>query len=243
MSSLAVKIDRSHSGELLPAAEYLPFVQKVARRMSRRLPSHICFDDLVSAGVVGLLEAMERYDAAKVDDFTSYAEFRIKGSILDDLRRRDVMARDARIKSKQIESGICELRSELGREPEEHEIAEKLGYEVEELREKLQKLTPVRMVSIDDVNVEPGVSHNLSPFDKFAKKELIGRLAEAIRTLSERQQQVLHLYYREDLNLREIGEVLGVTESRVCQILSEATLRLRTLLAEPELGQEKEDRG
>ena len=227
---MAVPVDDSRGGALLPAAEYLPFVQKVARRMSRRLPSHIVFEDLVSAGVVGLLEAMDRYDAAKVDDFKSYAEFRIKGAILDDLRRRDVMARDARIKSKQIEAGICELRSELGREPEEHEIAGKMGFEVEELRDKLQKLTPVRVVSISDMSVDPTVSHHASPFDSFAKKELVGRLAGSIRKLSERQQQVLHLYYREDLNLREIGEVLGVTESRVCQIVSEATLRLRTLM-------------
>jgi len=202
----------------------------VAQRVARRLPSHVALDDLLSAGVVGLLESMERYDPERVTDFETYAEFRVKGAIIDELRRRDLMARDARLKAKQIEEVIRRLRQELGREPEEHEIAKRLDISAEELRTKLQKLTPVRVVSLSDLQPNRGAVENRTPFDDVARSELLMRLEQAIARLSERHQQVLQLYYKEELTLREIGEVLSVTESRVCQIVSEATVRLRSLL-------------
>jgi RNA polymerase sigma factor for flagellar operon FliA len=215
---------------LAPIEEYLPFVKRVAQRLARRLPSHIALEDLVSAGVVGLLEAMNRYDSSRVTNFEKFAEFRVKGAILDELRRRDLMARDARIESKNIESAIGELTRELSRDPEEEEIAERLDISVETLRTKLEKLTPVRVVSFTDVYPMNMPSESASPFDEFAKKELLEQMAHAITKLGERHQQVLQLYYHEDLTLKEIGRVLDVTESRVCQILSEATLRLRAIL-------------
>jgi len=225
---------QNYSGEngqgLAPIEEYLPFVKRVAQRLARRLPSHIALEDLVSAGVVGLLEAMNRYDSSRVTNFEKFAEFRVKGAILDELRRRDLMARDARIESKNIENTIGELTRELSREPEEEELAERLDISVDTLRTKLEKLTPVRVVSFTDVYPMNMPSESASPFDEFAKRELLEQMATAITKLGERHQQVLQLYYHEDLTLKEIGRVLEVTESRVCQILSEATLRLRAIL-------------
>ena len=226
----AQPLETADGAQLKSVVEYLPFVRKVAHRVARRLPAHITLDDLVGAGVVGLIEAMGRYDPTKVSDFEKYAEFRVKGSILDELRRRDLMARDARLEAKQIQQTIEGLTQEVGRQPEEDEIAERLGIDVTELRTKLEKLTPVKVMSFNEVHSDtmPGTVEN--PFEQYAKKEMIERLQQALGKLGERYQQVLFLYYQESLTLKEIGEVLDVSESRVCQIMSEATLRLRVLL-------------
>ena len=151
MASVLRSYDGEREGNLRPIEEYLPFVKRVAQRLARRLPSHIALEDLISAGVVGLLEAMSRYDSSRVTDFEKFAEFRVKGAILDDLRRRDLMARDARLESKNIENAVQDLTKELSREPEEEELAEKLDLSVPDLRKKLEKLTPVRVVSFTDV--------------------------------------------------------------------------------------------
>ncbi len=230
MSATAAVVQEKKKSGLKPVATYLPFVKKVAQRLSRRLPTHVSLDDLVSAGVVGLLEAMNRYDPERVTDFETYAEFRVKGAILDELRRRDLMARDARLEAKNIEKALNELRHIVGREPEEEELAAHLDLDVETLRAKLEKLTPVRVVSFSDLYPTNAPANSDSPFEEVARIELLERLEKAIGRLTARHQQVLQLYYREELTLREIGEVLSVTESRVCQIVSEATLRLRALL-------------
>lgn len=232
MSAAAEKHEQPRKPGLRPVASYLPFVRKVAQRLSRRLPTHVSLDDLVSAGVVGLLEAMERYDAQRVTDFETYAEFRVKGAILDELRRRDLMARDARLEAKNIEKALNELRHIVGREPEEEEVAAHLDLDVTALRSKLERLTPVRVVSFSDLYPTNAPANSDSPFEEVARIELLERLGKAISRLTARHQQVLQLYYREELTLREIGEVLSVTESRVCQIVSEATLRLRALLSD-----------
>jgi len=229
VQSGGVGVEQGDRG-LLPVQEYLPFVKKVAMRMAKRLPSHVAFEDLVSAGVVGLIEAMNRYDPEKVSEFEKYAEFRVKGAILDELRRRDLMARDARLESKNLEAVIDGLTQEYGRSPEEEEIAERLDLSVDELRTKLEKLTPVRVLSFTDVFPASAPSDEPNPFELFAQQELLEHLAKAITKLSERHQLVLQLYYKEDLTLKEIGVVLDVTESRVCQIMSEATHRLRAIL-------------
>ena len=226
----AQPLETTDKNQLKSVVEYLPFVRKVAHRVARRLPAHITLDDLVGAGVVGLLEAMGRYDPAKASDFEKYAEFRVKGSILDELRRRDLMARDARLEAKQIEQTIEGLTQEIGRPPEEDEVAERLGVEVGELRTKLEKLTPVKVMSFNEVHSDTMPGNIENPFEQYAKKEMVEQLKQALTKLGERYQQVLYLYYQESLTLKEIGEVLDVSESRVCQIMSEATLRLRVLL-------------
>ena len=231
MSSVARLVSETVEEEgLRPVQEYLPFVKKIAMRMARRLPSHIELDDLISAGLVGLMEAEKRYDVSRAINFEKFAEFRIKGAILDELRRRDLMARDARLESKNIESAINSITNDLGRQPEEEEIAQYLNISVDDLRIKMEKLTPVRVVSLGDVLPTTLPADNNNPFDNTLQNEMIERLQKAIAKLPTRQQQVLNLYYQEDLTLKEIGTVLEVTESRICQIMSEATIRLRSML-------------
>ncbi|MBI4819600.1 MAG: FliA/WhiG family RNA polymerase sigma factor [Deltaproteobacteria bacterium] len=225
MSALPESVTRKDRGS---AAEYVPLVKRVAKQVARRLPSHVGLDDLVGAGLVGLLEAYDRYDGRDSVRFEQFAEFRIRGAILDELRRRDVMARDARGEAKRIEATLGALEGELGRQAEEEELAEKLGLDVNALRKKLERVAPVRVLNIDEVLDRP--SSERGPSEQVETKELVARLAEAIAQLKPRHQQVLALYYQEDFTLKQIGEVLDVTESRVSQILSEATLRLRSLL-------------
>ena len=219
-----------YEAELKPVHEYLPFVRTIAMRVARRLPAHVELEDLISAGVVGLIESMNRYDSSRSNAFEKFAEFRIRGAILDELRRRDLMARDARLESKNLENSIDSLTRELARTPEEEEIAQRLGLDVEGLRTKMEKLTPVRVLSFTEVFPVSSVAGDDDPFDSLAKKELMAALAKGISKLNKRHQQVLALYYTEDLTLKDIGYILDVTESRVCQILSEATLRLRSML-------------
>jgi len=210
--------------------EHLPLVRKVAARIGRRLPRHVSTEDLVSAGVVGLLEARHRFDHDRQRSFAAFAEFRIRGAILDELRRRHLMARDAHRESRAIEAAVSRVTQELGRVPEEHEIAAHLGLSPEALRTKLARLTPVQVIDIHAIggaDVRPSAADT---FEEVARRELVEQLRESIDKLSERHQQILHLYYRQELKLREIGAVLGVTESRVCQLLAEVTLRLRAML-------------
>ncbi len=178
---------------------FFPYIEKVARRLARRLPAHVEIDDLVSAGVIGLMEAADRYDPKRADRFEAFAEFRIRGAMLDDLRARDTLSRDMRRLSNELRSATRKLESELGRTPDQSELASTLGLNVDELYRRQQKLSGSSVVGIDD--------------------------------LPEKMQQVLSLYYCENMNLKEIGQVLGVTESRVCQIHGEATRRLRESLS------------
>lgn len=224
--------------QAISALEHLPLVRRVARQIGRRLPSHVEQEDLVSAGVVGLLEAVERFDPSQATPFSSFAEFRVRGAILDELRRRDSISRDARAESRRIEAAIQELEKELGHVPTEDDLAKKLSQTVEGLRKTLERAAPVRILNVDEiVNI---AGFETSPFDAAARSETIAMVATAIETLSEKQQQALALYYQEELTLKQIAEVFGVTESRVSQILSEATVRIRAKLGiEPKKGRSK----
>lgn len=221
------RVKRDPSMGLGTATDYLPLVHRIARRVLRRLPSHVRLDDLISAGTVGLLEALERYRPGAEGSFESYAAFRIKGSILDELRRRDLMARDARIEAKRLERAMRDLEQDLGRPASDSEVATFLGIDLPTLHERLEKLAPVQVFDVDEMFREGVPESGESPFELVAKAQTLELLAQSIGELSEKQQQVLQLYYYENLTLKEIGEVLDVTESRVCQILSETTLRLR----------------
>jgi RNA polymerase sigma factor for flagellar operon FliA len=227
----AIKQELSHH-DLGPATDYLPLVRRVAQRLARRLPSHVALDDLLGAGVVGLLEAMDRFDPSRATEFSAYAEFRIKGAILDDLRQRDLMPRDARIEAKKVEAVVATLSHELGRPPEEEEVAQRLGMDLESLHKKLEKLIPVRVLELNESGQLSQLHDTRTPFDDAVRQQLLGRIEKAISSLSERHQQVVHLYYFESITLKNIGYVMDVSESRVCQILSSATLQLRACLRE-----------
>src|SRR3982750_3925637 len=218
------------------AAKFFPYIEKVARRLARRLPAHVEIDDLISSGVIGLMEAAERFDPKRVDRFEAFAEFRIRGAMLDDLRSRDTLSRDMRRLSNELRDATRRLEAQLGRTPDHEEIAKRLGVGVEELYARQQKLSGSSVVGIDDAG--PDLLERTSdqtaadPFEQASRREMMERLVGGIGGLPEKMQQVLSLYYCDNLNLKEIGTVLGVTESRVCQIHGEATKRLRETLGE-----------
>lgn len=218
------------------AAKFFPYIEKVARRLARRLPAHVEIDDLISSGVIGLMEAAERFDPKRLDRFEAFAEFRIRGAMLDDLRSRDTLSRDMRRLSNELREATRKLESQLGRTPDQEEIAETLGVDIDELYARQQKLSGSSVVGIDDAGpdfLERTSDDNApDPFEVTAHRETLERLVQGIETLPDKMQQVLALYYIENLNLKEIGTVLGVTESRVCQIHGEATRRLRESLNE-----------
>lgn len=223
--------------------EYAPLVKHVAGRLAVMLPPHVEFDDLVSYGMFGLVEAVERFDFERGVKFETYAAARIRGAIIDGLRSADWVPRSVRQKARELEKELIRLESRLGRAATDDEIAEALGMTVQEYDRLLAELSGVSLVSLDEVWVaDPEEESQLrlletvsnesaaSPEDTLEEKELERLLAEAIDRLPERERLVVALYYHEGLTLKEIGRVLGVTESRVCQIHTKAILRLRAYL-------------
>lgn len=227
------------------AASYVPYIRRVAYRLIRRLPPHIAVDDLISAGCEGLLDALEKFDPTRVEKFEQYAEYRVRGAMLDALRTLDPLGRNMRGQSNKLAEVIRDLGQQLGRAPEETEIATALGCTVENYRRLLEALSRTNLLSLDEMVDEYGgmcVEDPLSenPEEGAQRAELRDRLVDAINQLPERHRLVLTLYYVEDLKLREIGELLNVSESRVCQLLAEAVAKLRTLLADQEPSEEEE---
>jgi RNA polymerase sigma factor for flagellar operon FliA len=218
---------------------YLDFVRKIASRMARNLPSHVALDDLVGAGILGLIDAMERYDPEKAERFETFAEFRVKGAILDELRRYDIMARNARLKSKRLARKTQELTAVLGRPPSDVEMAKSLELTIEDYRTLVNRVGHVRVLSLDDLAADQEATNEkqlqlsapgIAPDEMSSMRELQEHLTQAISGLPERQQKILDMYYRREMTLKQIGVEVGVTESRVCQIMGEATTRLRNLL-------------
>jgi RNA polymerase sigma factor for flagellar operon FliA len=220
--------------------EQMPQVRYIARHIHDRLPQHVPIEDLVHAGVLGLIDALSRYDEGRQVQFKTYAKFRIRGAILDSLRELDWSPRDLRRKARQIEVVSARLSHELGRSATEPEIAAELGLTLDAFQHLLAELEGLDLGSFhieggdreqDDDLCEylPGNPEE-SPYFLTMKSELHQFLVRAIQELSEKEQQVLSLYYYEELTMKEAGAVLGVGESRVSQIHSLALLRLRTRL-------------
>lgn len=221
--------------------EYSPLVKFIAQKIAVRLPANIELDDLLSAGIIGLMDAIDKYDPARDNKFKTYAEFRIRGAILDELRAQDWIPRSMREKAKNIERAFSRLEQKLGRQATEEEAAKDLGMALEEFQETLHQCKSISLLSLDEVGtfangdrksllglLESG--KNFNPLVQLAGAELKDQLAQAIQELPEKQRMVLSLYYYEDLNLKEIGDVLEVTESRVSQLHTQAVLRLRAKL-------------
>lgn len=221
--------------------EYGPLVKFIAQKIAVRLPANIELDDLISAGVIGLMDAIDKYDPARDNKFKTYAEFRIRGAILDELRAQDWIPRSMREKAKNIERAFSRLEQKLGRTATEEEVAKDLGMGLEDFQETLHQCKSISLLSLDEVGtfangdrksllgiLESSKSSN--PMFQLASSELRDQLAQAIQELPEKQRMVLSLYYYEDLNLKEIGDVLEVTESRVSQLHTQAVLRLRSKL-------------
>ena len=221
--------------------EQLPQVKYIARRIHERLPQHVPFDDLLHAGVVGLIDAMHKYDASKNVRFASYAKFRIRGAILDSLRDMDWSPRDLRRKARRLETTMQKLQTELGHSASEPELAQAMGMSLEEFQHMLDEIRGLDVGSLQIESLEDGRETDLSesiagppgqdPLTLYMQGERKQMLAGAIAELPEREQQVLALYYQEELTMKEVGAVLGVGESRVSQIHSVAVARLRAALA------------
>lgn len=212
---------------------YLPLVRRTAMKLARRLPSHVTVADLVSYGWIGLLDAFERASPAmNQDEFEAYAVYRVRGAILDHLRSLDPASRAARALSRKVARAMSDLTKEKGgRQPEEEEVAGRLEMNVDEFRKVMEHLGRVgmnrlEMLDIDEVNEIGAVGETL-PEEAAARRELVSVVANAVKKLPERHQLVLALYYQEERTMREIGIVLDITESRVCQIHTEAIHRLR----------------
>lgn len=218
--------------------EYAPLVKRIAHHMMVKLPSSVEVDDIIQAGMMGLLDAAGRYDELRGAQFETYAAQRIRGAMLDELRGADWLPRSLRRDMRRIESAIHRLQQLFGRAPAESEIAKELGVSLPEYQQMLLEARGAQLIYYEDL-------HNEGDEDFFDRHEFDGdaspmellqddrfkiALVHAIDTLPERERLMMSLHYEQDLNLREIGEVMGVTESRVCQIHSQAIARLRTSL-------------
>jgi RNA polymerase sigma factor FliA len=221
--------------------EQMPSVRWMARRIHERLPQHVELDDLVSAGTLGLLDAMKKYDPARKVQFRSYAQFRIRGAILDSLRTLDWSPRDLRRKGRAVEEVIRRLTARFGRPPAEPEIAREMGLELEDYQQLLGELKGLEIGTLHVEHSEDSGEEELAyvpgrqeddPLFRCLKGEMQERLAGAIDQLPERERLVVTLYYYEEMTMKEIGLVLGVVESRVSQIHSSAVVHLRARLAE-----------
>ncbi len=232
----------SRSDQEQLAKEYFPLVRRIAQGMSRRAPTGVTVDDLVSAGMYGLVDAASRFDPERAEQFQSYAEARVRGAMIDELRSTGTLTRDLRAKSHVLTKTIHELEQKLGRQPEQAEIADNLGLRMDDYHKLLMQLRNTTVLSQetieDTVSKAKGYSERAqgNPQDDYIFQELLERLAEAISKLSEREQRVLHLYYKEEMSLKDIGEKFDVSESRVCQIRSEAVHRLRAVMMEDDNG-------
>ena len=232
-------IKRNQKEELIK--EYAPLIKFVAQKIAVRLPPNIELDDLISAGSIGLMDAIDKWDPTRDNKFKTYAEFRIRGAILDELRGQDWVPRSVRDKSKALDRTVSALESEIGRVPTEEEISAKLNMPMEEFHNLVNQVRPVSLLSIDDqptfsdsdkksiANLLEGAKSG-NPFNQLNLKVVKDVVAKAIEELPERQRLVLSLYYFEDLNLKEIGQILQVTESRVSQLHAQAVIRLRAKL-------------
>jgi RNA polymerase sigma factor for flagellar operon FliA len=220
--------------------EQLPQVRYLARRIHERLPRHVPLEDMVHAGVIGLIDALNKFDRSKHVQFGSYAKFRIRGAILDSLREMDWGPRELRRKARRVEEAQRKLSLNLSRAPTEVEVAAELNLELREFQQLLTELDGLEVGSLHLESPWDGKEEDLcdylpnapedTPFFRCMRSETQELLARAIADLPEKEQQVLALYYFEELTMKEVGAVLGIGESRVSQIHSLAVVRLRARL-------------
>lgn len=214
----------------------LPIVRRLAFRMARRLPPNVEVGDLIGAGNEGLVKAADSYDPRRHPRFEAYAELRIRGAILDELRVHDTMTRHGRRRLAEVSKVIRELSRSLGRQPTEEEVARALDLTVEKYRKLTESLARGPALGRAGESEPDAIgSSDLDPMSTLHDRRIKERVAEAIRGLPERSQLVLALYYQEECTQAEIGRILGVTESRVCQILGDCTARLRAALGVSEV--------
>jgi len=218
--------------------QHAPLVKRIAYHLLNRLPDSVQVDDLIQAGMLGLLESIKNYDASQGASFDTYAGIRIRGAMLDEVRRSDWTPRSVHKKSRMVSDAIREIENKTGRVARDVDVAEHLGIAMDEYNHILQDSSSCRIFSVEEL-AEDGdhylddvLDHEQGPVDGISREDFQQALAKAIMGLPERERLVIALYYDEELNLREIGEVLNVSESRVSQISTQAILRLRSRLSE-----------
>ncbi len=218
--------------------EHSDLVKFIAFRLISRLPDHIAVEDLISAGVLGLIDAIEKFDSAQGIPFEHYAKIRIKGAMLDEIRAMDWIPRSLRQKSSVMEKACVSLEQRLGRDPTKEEIAGELNVDLDEFHKMMDEIKGISFLpeNIHDIIHENRESNMLSSdseelFNSAYREEIRQHLAEAITGLAEKEQLVLSLYYYEELTMKEIGVTLGYTESRISQIHTKAMLKLKTRLS------------
>ena len=225
-------------------SEYLPYVKRIVQRLAVHLPSTVDIDDLMNVGVIGLIQAVDRYDPRRDNKFMTYAIFRIKGAVLSELRARDFLSRSNRRKIRELESAYQRLEQKLGREVDDKEIAQELGIELEQVY-RTKQMSSISFISLEELGVSSKdekeklmnfLTNNEDDALNLTKlKELKEALAEAIKQLSEKERLVISLYYLDELTMKETGKALGITESRVSQIHSQAIVHLRSKLRKQRL--------
>ena len=222
--------------------QYSPMIKYVANRIAMRLPPHIEVDDLISVGVLGLMDAISKYDSSRGAKFKTYAEFRVRGAILDELRAMDWVPRSIRQKASNVDKVVQTLQAKLSRSPEDEEVAEEMGISLDQFHDTLNETKSIPIFSLEDLGIAKETGEQQSLLDCLAGKadadpqtqvrlvELKEIIAKAIDALPEKERLMVSLYYYEELTMKEIGAVLDITESRVSQIHSKAVYRLRTKL-------------
>jgi RNA polymerase sigma factor for flagellar operon FliA len=224
--------------------EYLPYVKRIVQRLAVHLPSTVDIDDLMNVGVIGLIQAVDRYDPRRDNKFMTYAIFRIKGAVLSELRARDFLSRSNRRKIRELESAYLRLEQKLGREADDQEVARELGVDLEQVY-RTKQMSSISFISLEELGIssrdekEKLLSYLINNEDDALSmtklKELKEAMAQAIKQLPEKERLVISLYYLDELTMKETGKVLGITESRVSQIHSQAILHLRTKLRKQKL--------
>jgi RNA polymerase sigma factor for flagellar operon FliA len=229
--------------------EYLPYVRRIVQRIASHLPASVDVEDLMNVGVIGLIQAVDRFDPKRDNKFMTYAIFRIKGAVLSELRSRDYLSRSGRRKLRELESASLKLEQRLGRTADDQELADELDVELEELY-RIKQMSAISFVSFEELGVsskdekEKLMAYLLNAEEDALNhtrvKELKNALARAIEQLPEKERLVISLYYLDELTMKETGEVLDITESRVSQIHSQAILRLRNKMRRERLLDEKD---
>lgn len=217
--------------------DHLPHVKRIVNRIAVHIPPSVDIDDLITAGVIGLIEAADRYDPSRDNKFMTYATFRIRGAVLSELRSRDFLSRLNRKKSRELKKAYFEMEQKLGREVTDEEVAEKLGLDLEELHE-IKTISSISFIGFEELGYSPkedraklmsyladGATDD--GFSLTGMKEMEAAIASAVEKLPEKEKLVISLYYWDELTMKEIGNVLDITESRVSQIHSQAIFHLR----------------
>jgi RNA polymerase sigma factor for flagellar operon FliA len=239
-SSRQGKLSTAERDQLI--IRYAPWVKFIAMRMASKLPSHIQAEDLISAGIIGLIDALDKFNPAREVQFKTYAQIRIQGAMKDELRALDWASRSMRQKVKRLEHVYTTLEQELGRPPASEEVANSLGIEMDEFEEMLDDVKGTSLVSLEELGQGPAsedktnlleallTREDQDPLEVLNLQDLKKALSLAISELPEKERLVLSLYYFEELTMKEVGKVLNLTESRISQLHTQTVLRLRSKL-------------